>query len=181
MYDVASLREAVHAGTDFEYLLFWGHTPRKDGRISTQCLSQWFASAFNVDGVRYATAEHWMMAEKARLFGDEASVERILASDDPGVAKGLGRKVSGFDNDIWEAHRYDIVRRGSVHKFGAHEAMTSFLLGTQDKVLVEASPMDTIWGIGVARDDPRAVQPLEWPGGNLLGFALMEARAVLRG
>ena len=180
MFDVESLQAAVRTGHEFSYLLFWGHKPRGDGRISTQCLSQWYASKFTVDGVDYPTAEHWMMAEKARLFGDAESEAKILASDDPNKAKGLGRRVSNFDPAIWDAHCYDIVLRGSVHKFSAHEAMTGFLLGTRDQVLVEASPMDLIWGIGVARDDPRATKPLEWPGRNLLGFALMEARAILR-
>jgi len=53
-------------------------------------------------------------------------------------------------------------------------------MGAQ-RVLVEASPLDRVWGIGLAADDPRAADPAGWRGLNLLGFALMEARDLLSG
>jgi ribA/ribD-fused uncharacterized protein len=167
------------AGRRVKYLLFWGHQPRSDGSAGRGCLSQWWPSAFTVDGVRYATAEHWMMAGKARLFGDEKALERALRAPHPKAAKAVGRSVRGFDDEVWRAHRFDLVVRGSVAKFEQNPEPRRFLLGTANRVLVEASPMDRVWGIGLAADNPRAEDPAGWRGLNLLGFALMEARARL--
>ena len=88
--------------------------------------------------------------------------------------------MRGFDEAVWERERFGIVVEGSVHKFGQDAALRQFLLGTGERVLVEASPRDRIWGIGLAADDERATDPARWRGLNLLGFALMEAREVLR-
>lgn len=162
-----------------KYLCFWGHRPTASGAIGTGCLSQWWPSPFTVDGVEYATAEHYMMAEKARLFGDQEIAARVVAAPHPKAAKDLGRQVAGFDENTWTAHRYGIVVRGSAAKFGGHADLREYLLGTRNRVLVEASPLDRVWGIGLAADDPRAQRPSEWKGLNLLGFALMEARDLL--
>ncbi|WP_443050992.1 NADAR family protein [Streptomyces sp. JV185] len=167
-------------GEKVKYLHFWGHRPRPDGRMSASCLSQWWPSPFTVDGVRYASAEHWMMAAKARLFGDAESEASALAAKSPAAAKKVGRLVRGFDDATWERERFALVVSGSVHKFGGDPELREFLLNTGDRVLVEASPMDRIWGIGLAADDPRAGAPASWRGLNLLGFALMDARAELR-
>lgn len=121
-----------------------------------------------------------MMAEKARLFGDEDARGRILQAPGPNAAKRIGREIRGFDEEGWNGSRFDIVVRGSHAKFGQNPDLRSFLLGTGEQVLVEASPVDPIWGIGLAEDDPNAGHPEQWPGLNLLGFALMEARHRLR-
>jgi ribA/ribD-fused uncharacterized protein len=162
-----------------KYLFFWGHQPQRDGSIGQGCLSQWWRSEFTVDGITYATAEHWMMAGKARLFGDEATLARILGTSHPNVAKKLGRQVRGFDDGAWIRARRELVVEGNVAKFGQDPALRAYLLGTGSRVLVEASPVDRIWGIGLAADDERAADPARWRGPNLLGFALMEARARL--
>ncbi|CUM38137.1 Uncharacterized domain COG3236 / GTP cyclohydrolase II [Streptomyces venezuelae] len=133
-----------------------------------------------VDGVRYATAEHWMMAAKARLFGDADAERAALAARTPAEAKKAGRLVRNFDETVWRRERLGIVVEGSVHKFSSDESLRAYLLGTGTRVLVEASPMDRIWGIGLAADDPGAHDPARWRGLNLLGFALMEARDRLR-
>jgi ribA/ribD-fused uncharacterized protein len=133
-----------------------------------------------VDGIAYATAEHWMMAGKARLFGDEEAAARVVAARSPGEAKKLGRQVRGFREDVWVRHRAALVVEGNVAKFGQEPGLGGFLLGTGSRVLVEASPLDRIWGIGLAADDERAADPEQWRGLNLLGFALMEARERLR-
>lgn len=177
--DVDALRARVAGGERFGYLCFWGHRPRADGAPSASCFSQWFASPFTVDGVRYATAEHWMMAGKARQFDDEAALAKVLAHDDPAAAKAAGRGVRGFDEARWLAHRFDLVVEGNFAKFSQHPALGRFLLSTGDQVLVEASPVDAIWGIGLAAGDPRAHDPAQWPGLNLLGFALMDVRERL--
>ncbi|AYF75532.1 NADAR family protein [Nocardia yunnanensis] len=167
------------AGARPEFLFFWGHTRTPGHEIGKWVLSQWWPIEFTVDGQTYGSAEHFMMAEKARLFGDEPMRTRILASDTPADAKRLGRAISGFDQDTWEAHRFDIVLRGSIAKFGQHTPLRDFLLATTEKILVEAAPRDTIWGIGLPADHPHAAVPSHWRGENLLGFALMEARHAL--
>jgi ribA/ribD-fused uncharacterized protein len=176
-----ALKQEVHKGTSVKYLHFWGHHPRADGRVGPSCLSQWWPSPFTVDGAGYATAEHWMMAGKARLFEDAEAERRVLAAGHPSQAKKAGRLVNGFDEAVWERERFRIVVEGSVHKFTAHPELREFLLNTGERVLVETSPMDRVWGIGLAASDGAAHDPERWRGTNLLGFALMEARERLRG
>ncbi|MGW4433139.1 NADAR domain-containing protein [Streptomyces tendae] len=175
-----ALLARVRAGARIKYLCFWGHRPRPDGSIGPGCLSQWWPSPFTVDGVQYATAEHWMMAGKARLFADAEAERRVLAAVHPAGAKKAGRLVRGFDEAVWERERFRIVVEGSVHKFASDPALRAFLLGTGGRVLVEASPVDRVWGIGLAADDEAAQDPERWRGPNLLGFALMAARERLR-
>ncbi|MER5947803.1 NADAR family protein [Streptomyces sp. NPDC001904] len=176
-----SLVAALGVGTLVKYLPFWGHAPRADGELGASCLSQWWPSPFTVDDVEYATAEHWMMAAKARLFGDAEAERHALEAGHPAQAKKAGRLVRGFDEAVWQRERFGIVTEGSVHKFASDPALRAFLLGTGDRVLVEASPVDRVWGIGLAADDPGALDPRRWRGPNLLGFALMAARERLRG
>ncbi|MFJ5099733.1 NADAR family protein [Streptomyces sp. NPDC088554] len=163
-----------------KYLHFWGHAPRRDGSLDASCLSQWWPAPFTVDGVEYATAEHWMMARKARLFEDGEAERRAVGAANPALAKKAGRLVRGFDETVWERERFGIVVEGSVHKFGQDPGLRGFLLATGERILVEASPLDRIWGIGLAADDARAGDPARWRGLNLLGYALMEARERLR-
>lgn len=176
---IDDLCQRRQAGQQFRFLHFWGHRPNKNGQVSASCFSQWFPSPFEVDRQCYATAEHFMMAAKARLFGDGAALERVLAAENPGAAKAAGRQVKGFVEAVWLEHRFDIVLRANRAKFTQNPAMADFLLQTGDKVLVEASPVDAIWGIGLAADDERAADPARWRGLNLLGFALMQVRAEL--
>jgi ribA/ribD-fused uncharacterized protein len=162
-----------------EYLLFWGHQAPKTG-VNKSCFSQWFEAGFTVDGTKYRTAEHFMMAGKARLFDDAETCERIIAARTPAEAKKLGREIRNFDEAAWVAARLDIVTQGNIAKFSQNTALGAFLLGTGHQVLVEASPVDPIWGIGRAATDPAAQDPREWRGLNLLGFALMAARDAIR-
>ncbi|WP_179166749.1 NADAR family protein [Streptomyces sp. CB03238] len=180
MEKIHELIEQVSRGERVKFLHFWGHTPRRDGTLGASCLSQWWPSPFTVDGVEYATAEHWMMAAKARLFGDADAERQAIEAPNPALAKKAGRLVRGFDETIWKRERFGIVVAGSEHKFAADAELRAFLLSTGDRVLVEASPMDRVWGIGLAADDERAHDPARWRGLNLLGFALMQARATLR-
>ncbi|GII97455.1 NADAR family protein [Sinosporangium siamense] len=178
-----SLEQAVaaeKAGRRLRYLFFWGHRPARDGSPGAGCLSQWWPCVFTEDGHTFVSAEHYMMAHKAWLFGDTETAARILASPHPGQAKSLGRAVKDFDEAHWAAHRFGIVVRGNVAKFGQSPALKDYLLGTGDRVLVEASPLDRVWGIGLTASDPRAASAGTWLGLNLLGFALMEARDLNR-
>jgi ribA/ribD-fused uncharacterized protein len=163
-----------------KYLFFWGHQPNKDGSISKTCFSQWWLSSFDVDGITYKTAEHWMMAKKALLFNDKEIFEKIIQTKSPAEAKKLGREVKNYVDTVWLANRFEIVKEGNLHKFGQNKDLKEFLLNTNERILVEASPVDPIWGIGMAADHKEVNNPKKWQGLNLLGFALMEVRDELR-
>ena len=166
--------------TESKFLFFWGHQPNEDGSISKTCFSQWWLSSFEVNNVTYKTAEHWMMAKKAELFKDHAVLEKILQAKSPAEAKKLGRQVMNYHENLWLAARFEIVKEGNNHKFNQNPELKTFLLNTKNRVLVEASPVDAIWGIGMAGDHKDVMNPEKWRGLNLLGFALMEVRDELR-
>jgi hypothetical protein len=100
----------------FDYLHFFGHIQR-GSRVDKSCFSQWYPSGFTINGVHYKTAEHFMMASKARLFNDLGALDQVLQTHDPKIAKGLGRRVNNFQQDVWEANCFDIVVQGTVAKF----------------------------------------------------------------
>jgi ribA/ribD-fused uncharacterized protein len=177
---VDELLGVIRSGARPRYLTFWGHQPPPGGGAGKGCLSQWWPSAFTVDGETYASAEHFMMAAKALLFGDAETADRIRAAPHPRRAKDLGRQVRGFDEQRWAEQRFDLVVAGNLAKFGQHAELRDFLIGTGSRVLVEASPYDKIWGIGLAADHEHSTSPEHWPGLNLLGFALMEVRQQLQ-
>jgi len=179
IYTVEALQHALAGGLRPKYLYFWGHRPRVPGQIDKSCLSNWYPASFEVDGQAYPSVEHYMMASKARLFGDQAREHQVLKASSPGEAKSIGRKVRGFEEETWRKHRFQIVTDGCVAKFLQNLDLKEFLLTTGSRVLVEASPVDRIWGIGMASDDPNSLKPSHWRGENLLGFALMQARTRL--
>lgn len=171
----AELQARVRMGWKPDYLFFWGHTGTP-GVLGKECLSQWYPARFG----EYPTAEHYMMAEKARLFDDFETLGAILKASTPAEAKALGRSVKGFEEARWQANCSEIVTKGNYLKFSQNPELGKFLLSTGSKILVEASARDAIWGIGHYEQDSRARNPLEWRGLNLLGFALMDARTRLR-
>ena len=179
-YSIALLQQKFDAGEDIDLLCFWGHSHKQGGEVGKACLSQWYPAPFVVAGVTYHTAEHWMMAQKALLFGDRANYSAVINSETPKQAKALGREVLGFDDNLWLQHRYAIVVQGNIHKFNQHSALAKYLLATGDKVIVEASPVDAIWGAGLAEDSEHIHNIYAWRGLNLLGFALMEVRDLIR-
>lgn len=178
-YTLQNTIEKFQKKEKIEFLFFWGHTVKEE--ITKACFSQWFPFQFEENGIEYQTAEHYMMAGKAKLFNDNETLEEILKSDSPNQAKKLGRKVKNFDPKLWNEQKYEIVKRANLLKFSQNQKFKDFLLSTNDKILVEASPYDTIWGIGMLETDPKAANPIQWDGENLLGFALMEVRDELRG
>ena len=175
-YNIDRLKQLYNAGETFKYLFFWGHTPLKDQKTGPFCFSQWYPAAFVVNGITYPTAEHWMMAEKARLFDDIEIAQKIISCTNPGEVKKLGRQIKGFNEEIWTENRFEIVVTGNLHKFTQHKEFKEYLLNTNERVIVEASPVDNIWGIGLAKDSKEIENPNTWKGLNLLGFALMEVR-----
>ena len=121
-----------------------------------------------------------MMHGKAKLFGDEIAMEKVLNARNPGAAKAEGRKVRNFDQEVWDNNKFELVVSANLAKFQSNTQLKEFLLNTNDRVLVEASPVDRIWGIGLSEDDKSASNPNLWRGENLLGFTLMEVRMRLR-
>lgn len=172
------LLEHLNQGNKVKYVFFWGHRQPAAG-VSKSCFSQWYVSPFVVDDKKFITAEHYMMYQKAKLFKDEGAMQRLLSAGSPGEAKAIGRQVTGFDEDVWGAARFEIVVKANFAKFGYHKDLREFLLNTRERILMEASPVDKIWGIGLAEDDPASQKPNLWKGSNLLGFALMEVRDQL--
>lgn len=153
-----------------KYLLFWRQWP-----------SNWEPSEFSLHGRSYSCVEQYMMAEKARLFGDSSTLAKIMRTRDPAEQKALGRAVQGYVESRWAAVRYDVVLAGTVEKYRQNEALRALLLATSDdEVFVEASPVDTVWGIGIGAKHPDAGNPAKWRGQNLLGKAVTEARGVIR-
>ena len=179
-YNIKWLTERFESGDTLKYIFFWGHLSKPNEKVGKFCFSQWFESPFSVDNITYKTAEHWMMAHKALLFGDKNVYEKIIHCDKPKKAKELGQQVLGYDDQTWNKNKFEIVKLGNIHKFNQYPEFAKYLLNTEDTILVEASPLDTIWGIGLSQDSKEIDNIYAWRGQNLLGFALMETRDFLK-
>jgi ribA/ribD-fused uncharacterized protein len=180
LYNINWLTEKFESGDTLEYIFFWGHTNQFNEEVGKFCFSQWFDCPFTVDNITYKTAEHWMMAQKALLFKDRNNFDKITSCDKPGKAKKLGRQVLGYDEKTWNKRKFDIVKIGNIHKFNQHPKLAEYLLRTNNSILVEASPADTIWGIGLSQDSNDIENIYAWRGENLLGFVLMATRDFLK-
>lgn len=154
---------------------FFGHKPEV-GATQDWMLSNWAPLSFRVNNVSYEHMEQFMMAAKARLFKDKVSFDKIMKTSSQKVAKDLGRKVEGFDQGVWDANCYKIVVSGLIAKFMQNRAASDFLATSAPHVLVEASPWDRNWGVGLAMTSSDVFDPPKWRGRNLLGFALTETR-----
>lgn len=179
-YNIDWLTERFESGDTLKFIFFWGHTDNNNETIGKFCFSQWFECPYTVGNITYKTSEHWMMAQKALLFNDHASFNKIINCFKPGEAKEIGRQIIGFDDKIWDDYKYRIVKQGNIHKFNQNPDFADYLLKTDYRILVEASPVDKIWGIGLSKDSPDIKNIYAWRGQNLLGFALMEVRDFLR-
>ncbi len=142
--------------------------------------SQWAMRDMNVNDKTYNCCEQYMMAEKARLFNDDHALDHIMLAIDPSVQKSWGRKVKNFDKDKWEEIARDTVYVANFAKFTQDKDAKQQLLATGDKVIVEASPYDCIWGVGLRCDDPKVLDSKNWRGTNWLGEAIMEVRHILK-
>lgn len=175
-YSIAKLQNDFKSKKKLDYLAFWGHRESKTSAITQSCLSQWWISEFKIDEVGYCCMEQYMMAEKARLFKDNEIENQILICKEPNKIKALGRKVKNFNEKLWDKYKYFIVLNGNYAKFTQNKRLMNFLLATKSKILIEASPYDKIWGIGMSSTNEYIANPLKWNGQNLLGLALMEVR-----
>ena len=138
--------------------------------------SQWHATAFDLEGFGFVTAEQWMMFAKAKLFEDETSADAIRATDDPSEQKRLGASVASFEQDVWDQWKVEIVYRGSLAKFSQNAGARRQLKSTAPAMLVEANPRDWIWGVGLSADNPAVNTYTDWKGENLLGRILTKVR-----
>ncbi|MGF6265429.1 ribA/ribD-fused uncharacterized protein [Paraburkholderia youngii] len=142
-------------------------------------LSNWHPCRFSYHGVDFTSVEQFMMFSKAKLFGDENAAAEILAARHPKDQKAIGRGVKGFDLARWEGKRESIVYVGCREKFAQNPGLRSLLLATAPTELVEASPYDRIWGVGLGERDPLILDKANWRGTNLLGITLMKVRDTL--
>ncbi|MCD1259442.1 NADAR family protein [Paenibacillus athensensis] len=141
--------------------------------------SQWHPAVFKLEDQTFNCAEQYMMYAKANLFGDNAIAERILRARSPIEQKKLGRSVSGFQQDLWASRCKAIVYTGNYAKFTQNEHLLAALLSTQGTTLVEASPDDRVWGVGLSEDDPAICDRRTWKGTNWLGEVLTQLREDL--
>lgn len=153
-----------------KYEFFWTHMSP---------FSNWYQCYFEMDGLEFNCAEQAMMYRKAMLFSDNEIAEKVMESNDPWEQKKLGREVKGFIQEKWEAEREGIMFDILFAKFSQNEMLNESLLKTKDRILVEASPYDRIWGIGLSEGDPRAMDESQWRGLNLLGKTLNRVRESL--
>lgn len=152
-----------------KYEYFWGGP-----------FSQWYLSEMQIDGVTFNCCEQYMMYMKAVFFNDITTSNEILKTESPREQKELGRKVEGFDSQLWDSVCFQIVYRGNYHKFTQNKDLKDILLRTKDRILVEASPQDKIWGVGLHESDILINNPMNWKGKNLLGWVLMLVRQELK-
>ena len=179
-YTLSGLRQEAAEGKRHEICLFFRHQDSSDKSVTKSCFSQWEMGEFMAFDRVYCCMEQFMMEQKAELFLDEEIRERILGSRSPKEIKAFGKKVRGFQQEVWDRVKYSIVLNGNWCKFSQNSAIRDFLLSTGDAVLAEASPYDAVWGIRLSENSPDARDPMKWRGQNLLGFALMEVRDELR-
>jgi ribA/ribD-fused uncharacterized protein len=151
-----------------KYVFFW------DG-----IYSQWYPEDMQIDGTFYNCCEQYMMEQKALLFGDKETAKKIMKTSSPAEQKALGRSVKNFNRDIWDQHCMSIVIKGNYGKFAQPGMLRKDLIHTGNRIIVEASPYDKIWGIGMEENDPGIEDPANWKGLNLLGHAIMTVRSLI--
>lgn len=151
------------------YHFFWGGP-----------FSNWYQASFTYNDIEFSNTEQFMMYYKAKFFLDDEKAKEILKTRDARKIKRLGREVANFKKEAWEAVARQIVYIGNLQKYTQNENLKQLLLDTDDAVLVEASPYDTIWGIGLSEEDPLRVDPNNWKGSNWLGQILTEIKKDLK-
>lgn len=152
-----------------KHVFFWGGI-----------YSQWYLRDIVIDNITYNCCEQYMMHQKALLFGDIYTAQEILEEKVPALQKKLGRKVINFDVNKWNSVAKDIVLKGNIAKFTQHKDLYHSILSTGDRILVEASPLDKIWGIGMDKDEYGVDNPENWRGTNWLGDVLTKVKKIIK-
>jgi len=141
--------------------------------------SQWHPSTFMYQFVVFNCAEQAMMAHKAITFNSMDVYHKIMAASHPSQQKKLGRIVQNFDEAIWNRTKRRLVFEINMAKFTQNTELKQHLFATKGKRIVEASPLDPIWGVGLCETDPLILDEKNWKGQNLLGETLTLVRDVL--
>lgn len=180
IYSLEKLRQLWNEGDRFQFVYFWQNTKEDVSKeeYNSSCCNQWFPSNFvDENGRMYNCCEQYMMAQKAIVFGDDDTLQKILSEKNPSKIKKLGRIVKNYNQKIWNSKCQDIVFQGNLYKFTQNEKCRKFLLSVpKDAIFVEASPLDKKWGIRLSEQQPKAKNPLEWQGTNYLGFQITRVR-----
>ena len=153
-----------------KYIFFWGGI-----------FSQWYHSNFLINDIKYCCVEQYLMSEKAKIFHDYVMFKKIMDTENPKLHKKYGRQVKNYNDTEWEKIREDIAITGNYAKFSQNRKLYEYLISTENKILVEASPYDIIWGIGLKETDERCLDETKWRGTNLLGKVLMQVRKDIKG
>lgn len=159
-------------------IAFW--KPKNTANIGSHVLTQWHKCKFKLGNFQYNNTEQYMMMEKAKLFEDDFIYEQLKKPMHPKEYKALGRKIRGFEEKTWDKAKVEIVYKGNHAKFTQNKDLEKYLVQTKDKIIIEASPYDTVWGIGLAVTSDDLLIPENWKGENLLGFILMQVREEIR-
>lgn len=144
------------------------------------CFSNFYHCRFTVDGIIFTSSEQYMMFTKACLFGDREIAFKILSTHDCKTIKAYGREVRGYNDAVWGANRFELVKVGLYEKFNQNEDLKKILLSTDDATLAECAGRDRIWGIGLSVSNPNVQNPSLWRGQNLMGKCLMDVRSMLK-
>lgn len=159
--------------------LFWG---------SASPFSQWYKCKFTVlfkseykkdTNVTFVNAGQWMMFRKAQTFGDLDQADKILKEKSPKKVKQMGRRIKYFDEKQWDVEKYDIVRQGNIYKFSQNPDLKKVILATKNKYIIEASPYDRIWGVGLGSKNKNIYDTDKWKEQNLLGKAIMSTSTYI--
>ena len=159
-----------------KYIYFWGDWPSNFQPVK-------FTIKFDGKTHTFHNSEQFFMFAKAMTFKDEKIAEQILREGiDPKKAKKLGRKVSNYDDKVWDKLRYKIMLKGNMCKYTQNEELKKKLLDPNfdGKHFCEASPKDRVWGCGLHENDPLIDDESNWLGQNLLGKVLDEVRERIK-
>lgn len=158
-----------------EYVFFWG-----DDDIYSNFYITPTPMVIGGKTIMFRSSEHAFMYIKALYFCDLKSADLIIKTSHPYDAKKIGRKVKNFNDILWSAISMTVMYDVNLAKFSHTEILRQCLLETGDRIIVEASPYDKIWGIGLAENDPKALDQSNWKGKNNLGKVLMQLRETLK-
>lgn len=178
-YSNAWLIQQIITGETPTYTCFLSDRCMQNADWNTNCFNENYYAPFKIDGITYLTMQHWLMAQKAALFYDFVTMEKIIASKTAAHAKLLANQIHNVDEDVWLANAYALVVKGNVNKFAQNNELKQKLLNTGNSVIVAITSTDCIWGNGLKFEKNIAFNPFKWKGANLQGYALMQVRDIL--